>query len=110
MVWWLWVLVSYASAVVLWGTLAVVGSLWSDWRYARITKIWLEVPADIPAEMVLPLLTRLSQRYQGTTDLVVFPQGHRDTAGKRLTLGFGFKPCGPLLAVLRELGTVTIGA
>lgn len=110
MVWWLWVIVSYASVIVLALIGAGVASVVSDWRYARITKIWLEVPADVPAGIVLPLLTRLSQRYQGTTTLVVFPAGCREVEGKRLTLGWGYKPCGPLLAVLRELGTVTVGA
>ena len=105
----LWIVGGIVVAEVLLLTVVVAGRVFSDWRYSRITKIWLEVPPDIPSQMVMPLLTRLSQRYQGTTTLVVFPEGCREVEGKRLTLGWGFKPCGALLAVLRELGTVTLG-
>jgi len=94
---------------VLMGAVAVAREI-ANWRYRRVVKIWLEVPKDAPVQAVMPTLVRLAKRYEGGAELVVYPEGCRDTEGKRLTLGWGFNPCGDLLAVLRELGTVTIGA
>jgi hypothetical protein len=116
------VTVGYLAAMVLvviacmvgfdFGVVAIfaVARMIAEWRYRRVVKIWLEVPKDAPVQAVMPTLLRLAKRYEGGAELVVFPQGCRDIEGKRLTLAWGFRPCADLLAVLRELGTVTIGA
>jgi hypothetical protein len=78
-------------------------------RARRRVKIWLEVASDAQTEAILPTLVRLARRYEGQTTLIVYPMGCRYTEGKRLMLGWGFKPCPDLMAALRELGSVTLG-
>lgn len=88
----------------------LLGGFIGERRWRKMAKLWLEVPPNTPVEGLMPALLILSQQYQGSMALVVVPEGQRDTEGKRLTLGWGFKPCGELLAALREFGDVTIAA